>query len=183
MTNHTRTRGFSLIELLIVVAIILTIAAIAIPNLLRSKMSANEAAAVAVIRNIHNSQAVYIVEYTSSVGYAHSLVNLGPGNPCTKLAACLSDVLVGCAAEPCLKSGYMFYMTSTSGAEPYGDYTATGTPSIWGSSGQNNYCSTVDGVIRKQKAPAGRFGRGCHQGDLRGPCSVCSTWQLSWFPN
>jgi type IV pilus assembly protein PilA len=158
MKNHSKTRGFSLIELLIVVAIILIIASIAIPNLLRSKMSANEAAAVSVIRNVHNSQAVYIVEYTSAVGYASSLIKLGPGTPCSKAAACLSDQLIGCAAEPCLKSGYLFYMVSTSGGEPYGDYTASATPVTWLSSGQNNYCSTEDGVIRKQRTPAGSLG-------------------------
>ncbi|HZD94042.1 MAG TPA: type II secretion system protein [Candidatus Sulfotelmatobacter sp.] len=157
MTRHAKTNGFSLIELLIVVAIILVIASIAIPNLLRSKMSANEAAAVSVIRNVHNSQAVYIVEYTNSVGYAHSLINLGPGTPCSKLAACLSDQLVGCAAEPCLKSGYMFFMNSTSGAEPYGDYTVSGTPTSWLKTGQNNYCSTEEGVVRKQKNPSGQL--------------------------
>jgi prepilin-type N-terminal cleavage/methylation domain-containing protein len=155
MKSHSKTRGFSLIELLIVVAIILIIASIAIPNLLRSKMSANEAAAVAVIRNVHNSQAVYIVEYTSAVGYANSLIKLGPGTPCSKAAACLTDQLVGCAAEPCLKSGYMFFMSSTSGAEPFGDYTASATPVTWLGSGTNNFCSTEDGVIRKQKTPAG----------------------------
>jgi type IV pilus assembly protein PilA len=158
MTKHSKAKGFSLIELLIVVAIILIIASIAIPNLLRSKMSANEAAAVSVIRNVHNSQAVYIVEYTNSVGYASTLLALGPGTPCSKAAACLTDQLVGCAAEPCLKSGYLFYMTSTSGGEPYGDYTATATPAAWASSGQNNFCSTEDGVIRKQLNPAASFG-------------------------
>jgi prepilin-type N-terminal cleavage/methylation domain-containing protein len=158
MKNRTKTNGFSLIELLIVVAIILIIASIAIPNLLRSKMSANEAAAVSVLRNVHNSQAVYIVEYTSSVGYANSLIKLGPGTPCSKATACLSDQLVGCSAEPCLKSGYMFYLSSTSGAEPFGDYTASATPITWNSNGQNNFCSTEDGVIRKQKNPAASLG-------------------------
>lgn len=156
--NHQKTKGFSLIELLIVVAIILIIASIAIPNLLRSKMSANEAAAVSVLRNVHNSQAVYIVEYSASVGYANTLIKLGPGTPCTKLAACLTDQLVGCASEPCLKSGYLFYMTSTSSAEPFGDYTASATPVTFGKSGHNNFCSTEDGVIRKQKAPAASLG-------------------------
>jgi prepilin-type N-terminal cleavage/methylation domain-containing protein len=154
MTNH-RTKGFSLIELLIVVAIIMVIAAIAIPNLLRSKMSAHEAAAVSVLRNLHNAQGVYVLEYSESVGYASSLAKLGPGNPCTKAAACLTDELVGCAAEPCLKSGYGFFMASTSGSEPFGDYTATATPIAWQKTGGNNFCTTEDGTIRKQVNPSG----------------------------
>src|SRR5215469_10922066 len=156
--NRQKTKGFSLIELLIVVAIILIIASIAIPNLLRSKMSANEAAAVSVLRNVHNAQAVYIVEYTSSVGYANTLIKLGPGNPCSKATACLTDQLVGCAAEPCLKSGYMFYLTSTSAAEPFGDYTGSATPVTFNGSGANNFCSSEDGVIRKQKTPVASLG-------------------------
>jgi prepilin-type N-terminal cleavage/methylation domain-containing protein len=160
MKNHTNARGFSLIELLIVVAIILIVASIAIPNLLRSKMSANEAAAVSVTRNIHNSQAVYIVQFSNAVGFADSLIKLGPGTPCNKLHACLSDQLVGCAAEPCLKSGYLFYLISTQSAEPFGDYTASATPATFGRSGQNNFCSTEDGVIRKQKTPVASLGSG-----------------------
>ncbi len=147
-----KNKGFSLIELLIVVAIILIIAAIAIPNLLRSKASANEAAAVAVLRNVHNSQAVYVIEYTSSIGYANSLIKLGPGTPCDFNHACLSDQLVGCAAEPCLKSGYMFYLTSSSGSVPFSDYTSTATPVSWDKTGAKNYCTTEDGVIRYQKS-------------------------------
>lgn len=155
MKKHRKAKGFSLIELLIVVAIILIIAAIALPNLLRSKMSANEAAAVSVIRNVHNSQAVYVVQYGDTVGYANSLLKLGPGVPCSKTAACLTDQLVGCAAEPCLKSGYLFYMSSTAGSEPFSDYTASATPVVWNSSGHDNFCSSEDGVIRKQKAAVG----------------------------
>ncbi len=149
-----KNKGFSLIELLIVVAIILIIAAIAIPNLLRSKQSANESAAVAVLRNVHNSQAVYIVQFSSSVGYADSLVKLGPGTPCDKTHACLSDLLVGCATQPCLKSGYQFYLTSSSSAEPFGDYSGTATPVSWKNSGSNNFCSADDGVLRHEAAPS-----------------------------
>jgi prepilin-type N-terminal cleavage/methylation domain-containing protein len=144
-------KGFSLIELLIVVAIILIIAAIAIPNLLRSKMSANEAAAVSVLRNIHNSQATYINQFSNSVGYADTLVKLGPGTPCDQTHACLVDFLVGCTAEPCPKSGYTFFLTSDSTAAPITDYAATATPLSWNNSGSKNFCTADDGVIRSEK--------------------------------
>src|SRR5512146_2108559 len=101
-------KGFSLIELLIVVAIILIIAAIAVPNLLRARMSANEAAAVSTVRNINNSQATYISQF--SLGYAPSLKALGPGPVCDQNSACLVDELIGCATDPCTKSGYQYYM-------------------------------------------------------------------------
>jgi hypothetical protein len=90
------------------------------------------------------------VEYTSGVGYADSLVKLGPGTPCNKAHACLSDILIGCITQPCLKSGYSFFLTSSSGAEPFGDYTSTATPTSWQNSGSKNFCSSDDGVIRSQ---------------------------------
>jgi prepilin-type N-terminal cleavage/methylation domain-containing protein len=86
--KQNANRGFSLIELLIVVAIILIIAAIAIPNLLRSRMAANQAAAVATLRNINNSQATYISQF-AQIGYADTFVKMGPGIPCDSTHACL----------------------------------------------------------------------------------------------
>ena len=149
------------------VAIILIIASIAIPNLLRSKMSANEAAAVSVVRNVHNSQAVYVVQYTSSVGYAtYTWSSWVQAPPATTAHACLTDMLVGCVAEPCVKSGYMFYLTSTLGAEPYGDYTVTRHANFWANTGQKNYCSTEDGVIHKSKNGSASYRRSCHSRDL-----------------
>ena len=119
MTQSRKRNGFSLIELLIVVAVILIIASIAIPNLLRSKMSANEASAVSVVRNTHNSQAVYVLQYPA-LGYATSLAQLGPGTPCDPTHACLTDMLVGCVTEPCVKGGYLFYLKSSAAAAPAG---------------------------------------------------------------
>jgi len=144
-----RSRGFSLIELLIVVAIILIIAAIAIPNLLRARMAANEAAAISTLRNINSSQVVYYSEFPTT-GFAVTLVSLGPASPCSVTGACLIDEIVGCAAEPCTKGGYQYFMTSdTAGATPRTTYAATATPLRFGQSGSRNVCSTEDGILRQ----------------------------------
>ena len=149
MRNDT---GFSLIELLVVVSIILIIAAIAIPNLLRARMAANESAAAANIKNVRDAQATYIATYGASIGFASSLAQLGPGAPCGPLNACLLDSVLGCAADPCRRSNYLFYMVSVSAA-PVIDFTVTATPVGWGSTGQRNFCVFEDGVIRQQINP------------------------------
>ena len=166
-------RGFSLIELLIVVAIILIIAAIAIPNLLRSKAAANEAAAVSVLRNITNSQATYVNEFGSQVGYASNLLKLGPGTPCDKAHACLVDFLVGCVAEPCPKSGYYFFLTSNSAAEPFTEYASTATPISWSNTGAKNFCSSDDGILRFEIGGSASLGGAV----LRAACINPSLWK------
>src|SRR5437588_6845988 len=83
-----KQKGFSLIELLIVVAIILIIAAIAIPNLLRARIAANEASAVSAIRTINTAEVTYSTSFPTT-GYADLLTNLGGAAPCIPAIATL----------------------------------------------------------------------------------------------
>jgi prepilin-type N-terminal cleavage/methylation domain-containing protein len=132
-------RGFSLIELLIVVAIILVIAAIAIPNLMSARMQANEASAVACMRTINTAQTTYQINYS---GYADNMTKLG-GNPAapTPAAAGLLDWVLGCAAQPCPKTGYNFTIANAvvSGGQVVG-YDLWAWP-ITTSSGKRSFCS------------------------------------------
>jgi type IV pilus assembly protein PilA len=150
-----KQKGFSLIELLIVVAIILIIAAIAIPNLLRSKMSANDSSAASTIRTLNTSQVTYATNYPT-VGYAASLVTLGPAaNPaaCGKTSACLIDNVLACtAATGCAKSGYNYFLIGAPAVGTVvGDYAVSASPIVTNSTGTNNYCSTADAVVRSMK--------------------------------
>jgi type IV pilus assembly protein PilA len=142
-----RAAGFSLIELLIVVAIILIIAAIAIPNLLRSRIAANQASAVESIRMINTSEVSYSV--TFGKGYSGNLVDLGPpaaGMPVTDTAAGLLDEVLATGQ----KSGYTF-VYSPSLPDPNGHfngYSILGDPSQPGTSGTTFYFSDQTAVIR-----------------------------------
>lgn len=140
-----REKGFSLIELLIVVAIILVIAAIAIPNLLRSRIAANEASAVSGMRAITTAQHAYAAAYPD-IGYSCSLTELGPasgGGAATSTSADLLDPVISTGQ----KSGYNFALANC-GSIPRANYDSTAVPTSVGSSGQRAFCSNGTGIIR-----------------------------------
>jgi type IV pilus assembly protein PilA len=151
-----KQRGFSLIELLIVVAIILIIAAIAIPNLLRAKISANESSAVNSIRTLNIAQVTYQSTFPT-VGYASAITQLGPGgvgSVCpaagpTSTNACLVDSsLSNAVAAGTAKSGYYFAMGVVSSNGANLGYTLGGSPASFNQTGVRGFCSNEDGVIR-----------------------------------
>ena len=137
-----KQKGFSLIELLIVVAIILIIAAIAIPNLLRSKMAANEASAVGSLRSLNTACITYSTTYGS---YPTSLANLGPGSPATSTTADLIDSVLASGT----KSGYSF--TFAGGGATY---SITAIPVTVGTTGQRAFFTDQSGVIRANTSGA-----------------------------
>jgi len=142
-----RSRGFSLIELLIVVAIILIIAAIAIPNFMRSRMAANESASVQNMRNINTANVVYSSTY--GIGYASSLATLGPpagsGEPTAANASLIDEVLA-----TGVKSGYTYSYTPGSPVNGVVDsFQLTASPVTPGVTGMRYFFTDDSGVIRQ----------------------------------
>jgi type IV pilus assembly protein PilA len=160
---RNKQKGFSLIELLIVVAIILIIAAIAIPNLIRSKMAANEASAVASIRTINTSEVVYSSTYNVANVFSLDLPSLGDGGTpanCGPTAipnstnACLIDPALEVATSSTVtKSGYFF--TYTPGV---GTYNVLASPATVNSTGVRFFFSDQTVVIRANSGAAATAG-------------------------
>lgn len=144
-------RGFTLMELMIVVVLILIIAAIAIPSMREAKIHANEASAVGSIHAINTAEVGYQATYA---GYAESLANLGGADPCRKSAetACLLDQSLAGGS----KSGYRF---TTVGGDPSDSentsYVVGAAPEVFDRTGKRLFCSTDKNVIRVDLNTAG----------------------------
>lgn len=139
LPSRRRSRGFSLIEIMIVVAIILVIASIAIPKINASRMQAHEMAAIRTITAIHTAQTQYMSQFGK---YATNLTELGP--PASGNAGpSASDLLPGDLAAGS-KSGYKFTVTGG----PTG-YVINADPVAFGNTGRRTFFSDQSLVIRE----------------------------------
>lgn len=156
-----KENGFSLIELLIVVAIILIIVAIAIPNLLKSRQAANQASAVASLRSISSAEVTYASTYNT--GYSLTLSALDGSGPAGPTAAGLIDSILGGTGDASEKSSYNFYYVPCPATPGPNDgtmapgtcttvstYQTSGNPVTGLAGGGTFYFSDASGVIRQK---------------------------------
>lgn len=136
-------KGFSLVELLVVVIIIAIVAAIAIPNLLASRRAANEASAISSLRTVHSAQATYQATTGGNTAYAANLAALNTAS------------LIDAALSSGTKSGYTFQVTTSAGTPPNTNYCAAAKASTQGSTGVRSFGVANDGVIYQWADDAG----------------------------
>ncbi|HEU0207541.1 MAG TPA: prepilin-type N-terminal cleavage/methylation domain-containing protein [Candidatus Udaeobacter sp.] len=136
-----KQKGFSLIELLIVVAIILIIAAIAIPNLLKSKMAANESSAVGSLRTITTAEIAYATACPDK-GFSAALTDLNDGTGCAPMQGEIDAALAGGT-----KSGYSFSYANGGETPVVVTFKVNADPSSPGSSGTRDFFVDQTGVI------------------------------------
>jgi type IV pilus assembly protein PilA len=144
---RNRAKGFSMIELLVVVAIIMVIVAMAIPNLLRTRMTANETSAVGSLSTLNSASVTYLTIYG---GYPATLASMGPGGTASPTSADLIDSVLASGT----KSGYNF-LYSAAPKDPAGRvnaYTIKADPSTPGTTGQKSFFTDQSGAIRSNTA-------------------------------
>jgi type IV pilus assembly protein PilA len=141
-----RSSGFTLIEMVIVVAIILIIMAIAVPSFLQSRIAANESAAAATIRTLNSAQISYNSAYPT-IGFASTLLSLGGSCTGSNLPTSSSACLIDQDLQTGTRSGYTYVLTNVSGT-PNGNYNFIGAPIMAGYSGNRSFCSYDDAVVR-----------------------------------
>jgi type IV pilus assembly protein PilA len=137
-------RGFSLLELLMAMAVMITVAAIAVPHLLRARMSANETAAVGSVRTLQDAQMAYSISHPDQ-GYSCSLEELGPassgGASLTRADLIDNQLMTG------KKSGYVFQISGCDSSLPRSAYMITAVPEVTGTTGSLFFCVHQDGII------------------------------------
>jgi len=139
-------RGFSLIELLIVVTIILIIAAIAIPKVMSAKIQANEAAAIVTLHTLNANSLMYSNSYGT---FPHALSDLGPAGSGAAPSATAADLIDSTLASG-EKSGYKFTLTplDVDSAGKVMSYTITATPVKAGTTGQRSFFTDLSDTVR-----------------------------------
>jgi type IV pilus assembly protein PilA len=149
--KNTQQSGFSVVELLVVVAVILIVAAIAVPRYLSSKMAANEASAVGCMRTVTSALVVYTSTYPD-VGYPVSMANLSDGgDQANCLPASIPRSTAACLIDDALasgtKSGYVFTYAADTSLAPPSAYGLNADPISRGSTGRRSFFTNVPGVI------------------------------------
>ena len=142
-----RNKGFSLIELLVVVAIIMVIVAMAIPNVLRTRMTANETSAVGSLSTLNSACLTYLTIYG---GYPATLASLGRGDTASPTSADLIDSVLASGS----KSGYNFAYSAgpKDGNGRVNSYSIKADPSTPGTTGQKAFFTDQSGTIRSNTA-------------------------------